>query len=88
MTSQLNLLPQPQEVTFSGGVLNLENGGRIALQTSRPADLLFAAQQLQSALEAATFAKWSVAGGASGQVQLTLDPAIKRAEGYRADHIG
>ena len=43
----------------------------------------FSAQQLQSALEGATHARWSLAGGASGQVTLTLDPAIARAEGYR-----
>ena len=83
MSAELNLLPQPQEVTFSGGMLNLERVGQIALNTARPADLLFTAQQLQSALEAASLAKWSLAGGASGQVKLTLDPAIKRAEGYR-----
>ena len=83
MSSEFNLLPQPQEVTLSGGVLNLGPGGRIALNTSRPADLFFAAQQLQSALETATHSKWSVTGGAAGQVILNLDTAIARAEGYR-----
>ncbi len=83
MSSQLNLLPQPQAVTFGGGLLNLAQGERIALSVARATDLLFSARQLQSALEAATDNKWSVAGGASGQVKLTLDAAIARAQGYR-----
>ena len=83
MSSQLNLLPCPQAVMFSGGVLNLAQGERIALNVARPADLFFTARQLQSALEAATDDKWSVAGGASGQVILTLDAAIARVQGYR-----
>ena len=44
MSAELNLLPQPQEVTFSGGMLNLERVGQIALNTARPADLLFTAR--------------------------------------------
>ena len=83
MSSEFNLLPQPQAVTLSGGLFNLGPGGRIALNTARPADLFFASQQLQSALEAATRNRWSVAGGATGQITLTLDTAIARAEGYR-----
>ena len=83
MNSELNLLPQPQAVTFSGGMLNLERGGQVALKTARPADILFTARQLQSALEATTGNTWSVVGGASGQVTLTLDSAIARSEGYQ-----
>ncbi len=83
MNRALKLLPQPQQLTFTGGALNLDRGEQISLKASRPADLLFSAQQLQSALEGATHARWSLAGGASGQVTLTLDPAIARAEGYR-----
>ena len=83
MSSALNLLPLPQTVSFSGGALSLEPGGRIALDAERPADLLFCARQLQSELEAATRGKWSLAGGADGQVKLTLDAAIGRAEAYQ-----
>ncbi len=83
MTSKLNLLPQPQQATFTGGTLSLEQAGRIALNSARPADLLFTARQLQSALETATDNSWSIAGGASGDVMLTVDAAIERAQGYR-----
>jgi len=83
MSMELNLLPQPQKVTSSGGALNLEVGGRIALNSGRPADLLFAARQLQAALEAATGGNWQIAGGDRGQVMLALDSAIGQAEGYR-----
>ncbi len=83
MHSELNLLPQPQQATFTGGTLSLEQGGRIALNVPRPAVLLFSARQLQAALETATGDSWSIAGGATGQVMLCLDNAIARAQGYR-----
>ena len=83
MGLELNLLPRPQKASFSGGTLSLAAGGRIALNVARPADLLFSARQLQAALEAATGERWTVAGGAGGPVQLTLDAAIKRDQGYR-----
>ena len=83
MTSELNLLPQPQQVVFSGGTFSLEQAGRIALNVASPADLFFAARQLQSTLEAVTQHRWSIAGGASGQVTLTLDSNIAKADSYR-----
>lgn len=83
MTSDFNLLPQPQKVAVNSGELDLDGGGRIALNTPLPQDLLFTARQLQAALDTATGKHWAIAGGASGQVLLTLDSAIARAEGYR-----
>lgn len=44
MSPALNLLPQPQQVTFGGGRLSLKQAGRIALNVARPADLLFTAR--------------------------------------------
>ena len=83
MHSELNLLPQPRQATFTGGTFSLEQGGPIALNVTRPADLLFTARQLQAALQAATGNPWSIAGDASGQVTLALDPALARHQGYR-----
>ena len=80
MASTLNLLPQPQKVAFNGGVLDLIGGGRIALDSPHPQELLFTARQLQVALETATGKSWSIAGSAAGQVLLTLDTAIAQAE--------
>lgn len=83
MRPDLNLLPQPQKVAFNGGALELKAGGRIGLNSARSADLLFAARQLQSALEAATSEPWQIAAAGSGQVTLALDSAIAQPEGYR-----
>ena len=83
MSSALNLLPQPQSATITGGAFSLGQNGRIALNLARPADLFFAARQLQSALETATAGRWSIAAGDSGKVTLSLDAAIARAQGYR-----
>ena len=83
MSSELNLLPQPQRATFTGGALSLAPGGRIALDASCAADLLFAAEQIKTALEAATESPWSIAGGGPGDVALVLDSAVKKPQGYR-----
>lgn len=83
MSSELNLLPQPQRATFAGGALSLAPGGRIALDAARAADLLFAAGQIKTALEAATAGPWSIAGGGPGDVALVLDSAVKKPQGYR-----
>lgn len=83
MTSDLNLLPQPQQVTIGGGVFSLAPGERIALDSRHAADLLFAAKQLKSSLEAVTNHRWSIGGGASGPVTLTLDSDLAKAEAYR-----
>ena len=83
MNAELNLLPQPQKATLTGGLLSLEQGRRIALNSARAAEMFFTARQLQAALKATTGKTWSIAGGAAGQVMLTLDTAIAQAEGYR-----
>lgn len=83
MTSKLNLLPLPQQVTLTGGTFSLEQAGRIALNVARPADLRFSARLLQSALEAVTRGQWLIAGGDSGQVTFALDPGLAKAESYR-----
>ena len=81
MTS-IRLLPNPQIITQTGGTLQLGIDGRIALKSSQPADLLFAGQQLQVALDEATSSQWQIVGGAEGAVTLTVDAAIGSNESY------
>ncbi len=77
----LILLPRPQNLIQSDGFLRLPSDGFISLKVSRPAELLFAGRQIQSALDKVTQSRWQVAGGpkAWSRWQLVLPLDIGKA---------
>src|SRR5438477_13194597 len=77
--SELVLLPVPREIELTGGLYPLESGLRLILDAPSRADLLFAAQRLQVALESHAGVEWSLAGAEAGPAQeigavLWVDP--------------
>jgi len=88
MSQEILLLPYPQHLTRTGGQLSLENGKLIALDTARPADLWFTAQQAQQALSKHAGAHWDIVGGTHAPheqigVTISLSEAVGKPEGYR-----
>jgi len=81
----LILLPRPQNLIQSDGVLRLPSDGFISLRVSRPAELLFAGRQIQSALDKVTRSHWQIAGGAEGLVTLAVNSDVGHREGYTLD---
>lgn len=84
MTSALNLLPQPQKLTLTGGVYTLPAASFIALNVPRPADLWFTARCAQVALRQHAGVNWEIAGGnLPAGLTLAFDDTVMRPEGYR-----
>jgi hexosaminidase len=78
------LLPHPQELTLTGGILALADAGLIALNTARPADVFFTARRAQAALHDYAGVQWEIAGGdLPAGLAITLDATLKHPESYR-----
>jgi len=81
------LLPEPRRIELAGGVLRVEPDKLIVIESSRPAQVLFEAQEAQRALSRHAGVTWHIHGSGAvpeGRAGATiqLDPAQSHAQGY------
>ncbi|MCS7059968.1 MAG: glycoside hydrolase family 20 zincin-like fold domain-containing protein [Anaerolineae bacterium] len=81
------LLPEPRWIELAGGTVQLEADKLIVISSSRPAQLLFEAQEAQRALSEYADVTWHIYGSDCVPedrvgLSLRLDPAQSHAQGY------
>lgn len=87
LNAQLNLLPQPLKAAFNRGELDLDGGGRIALNTPLPQNLLFPARQLQAALVSAELSRICLWRERAEAVKMSPNPHIIGISAWQARAI-
>lgn len=80
-----NLLPQPRQLIQHDGTFHIPATGLLVLDVPRPAELLFTGKRLARAFSEFADVHLEVSGSyvVPGLLRLTMNPAIKHAEGYR-----
>ena len=81
------LLPEPRRIELASGVLRIQPDKLIVIESSRPAQVLFEAQEAQRALSRHAGITWHIHGAGAvpeerAGLTLQLDPAQSHSQGY------